>query len=33
VRLRLWDEEAKVQGRETPPLKHFLEAAARVMLH
>ena len=27
------DEEAKVAGLETPPLKHFLQTAARVMLH
>lgn len=33
VRLRLWDEEAKVAGLETPPLAHFLEAASRVLLH
>ena len=33
IRLRLWDEEAKVAGLETPPLKHFLQTAARVMLH
>jgi len=33
VRLRLWDEEAKVEGLETPPLAHFLATAARVMLH
>ena len=32
VRLRLWDEEAKVAGLATPPLSHFLAAAARVML-
>lgn len=32
IRLRLWDEEAKVAGLETPPLKHFLQTAARVML-
>jgi predicted HD phosphohydrolase len=33
VRLRLWDEEAKAQGLQTPPLAHFLATAARVMLH
>jgi predicted HD phosphohydrolase len=32
VRLRLWDEEAKVEGLETPPLAHFLATAARIML-
>lgn len=32
VRLRLWDEEAKVEGLKTPPLAHFLTTAARVML-
>jgi predicted HD phosphohydrolase len=32
VRLRLWDEEAKVAGLKTPPLTHFLETASRVML-
>jgi phosphonate degradation associated HDIG domain protein len=32
VRLRLWDEEAKVAGLATPPLSHFLATAARVML-
>ena len=32
VRLRLWDEEAKVAGLQTPPLAHFLQVAARVML-
>ena len=32
VRLRLWDEEAKVEGLKTPPLAHFLAIAARVML-
>ena len=32
VRLRLWDDEAKVAGLETPTLRHFLETAARVML-
>ena len=32
VRLRLWDEQAKVAGLQTPPLAHFLQVAARVML-
>jgi predicted HD phosphohydrolase len=32
VRLRLWDEEAKVEGLKTPPLAHFLATAARVLL-
>ncbi|MFM9922178.1 phosphonate degradation HD-domain oxygenase [Variovorax sp. H27-G14] len=32
VRLRLWDEAAKVEGLRTPPLAHFLATAARVML-
>jgi phosphonate degradation associated HDIG domain protein len=32
VRLRLWDEEAKAEALETPPLAHFLATAARVML-
>jgi predicted HD phosphohydrolase len=32
VRLRLWDEEAKVEGLKTPPLAHFLSTAARVLL-
>lgn len=31
VRLRLWDEAAKVEGLRTPPLAHFLATAARVM--
>ena len=33
VRLRLWDDQAKAAGLETPPLAHFLAVAARVMLH
>lgn len=32
IRLRLWDEEAKVEGLKTPPLSHFLATAARAML-
>ncbi len=32
VRLRHWDEEAKVEGLQTPPLAHFLATAARVLL-
>jgi phosphonate degradation associated HDIG domain protein len=30
VRLRLWDDLAKVPDAATPPLSHFLELAARV---
>ena len=36
VRLRLWDDVAKVQGRKTPPLSHFvplMEAATRPIVH
>ncbi len=29
VRLRLWDDAAKVDGLQTPPLEHFLAVAAR----
>lgn len=32
IRLRGWDESAKVEGLATPPLAHFLEAVARVAL-
>lgn len=32
VRLRLWDDAAKVAGLETPPLAHFMAVAARVRL-
>lgn len=31
LRLRGWDEVAKVPGLQTPPLEHFLESAARVL--
>ncbi len=29
IRVRRWDDRAKVAGAKTPPLKHFLEIAAR----
>lgn len=29
MRLRRWDDGAKVSGASTPPLRHFLEAVAR----
>lgn len=29
VRLRLWDDLAKAQGADTPPLAHYLSIAAR----
>jgi phosphonate degradation associated HDIG domain protein len=29
VRVRRWDDAAKVPGTQTPPLRHFLAAAAR----
>jgi predicted HD phosphohydrolase len=29
MRVRRWDDAAKVAGEETPPLAHFLEIAAR----
>ena len=29
VRVRLWDDQAKVDGLQTPPLPHFLARAAR----
>ena len=32
VRLRLWDDLAKVEGGSTPPLSHFLARARRVTL-
>lgn len=32
VRLRRWDDLAKVAGRPTPPLSHFLQRAARCSL-
>ena len=31
MRLRRWDDEAKVAGTVTPPLAHFLEIASRVV--
>jgi phosphonate degradation associated HDIG domain protein len=30
VRLRCWDDAAKVAGRPTPPLAHYLDIAARI---
>jgi phosphonate degradation associated HDIG domain protein len=30
VRLRLWDDRAKLQGARTPPLSHYLALAVRV---
>jgi gamma-butyrobetaine dioxygenase len=32
VRIRRWDEQAKVVGAQTPPLGHFLPSLRRVML-
>jgi len=32
VRVRLWDDRAKVEGLVTPPLTHFLERARRCAL-
>ena len=32
VRLRLWDDRAKVAGLPTPPLSHFLDRARRCAL-
>ena len=32
VRLRLWDDRAKVAGLPTPPLSHYLERARRCAL-
>ena len=29
MRVRRWDDHAKVAGGETPPLSHYLELAAR----
>jgi [1-hydroxy-2-(trimethylamino)ethyl]phosphonate dioxygenase len=31
IRLRGWDETAKVEGLATPPLAHYLDCAARVL--
>jgi hypothetical protein len=31
IRLRRWDEAAKVRGRETPPLTHFRSHAERCL--
>jgi predicted HD phosphohydrolase len=33
VRLRVWDDLAKVAGRPTPALDHYLAVAARVVLN
>ena len=30
VRVRLWDDRAKLAGAETPPLSHYIALAARV---
>jgi predicted HD phosphohydrolase len=30
VRLRCWDDAAKVAGRRTPSLRHFLDIAAGI---
>jgi phosphonate degradation associated HDIG domain protein len=30
VRLRLWDDHAKLAGATTPPLAHYMELAARI---
>jgi phosphonate degradation associated HDIG domain protein len=32
VRLRVWDDQAKVAGLATPPLSHYLERAGRCVL-
>jgi phosphonate degradation associated HDIG domain protein len=32
IRVRRWDDAAKVAGETTPPLAHFLEAASRCTL-
>jgi predicted HD phosphohydrolase len=32
VRLRVWDDLAKVEGLSTPPLAHFIARAARCVL-
>jgi len=32
VRLRLWDDQAKIEGLATPPLAHYLERARRCLL-
>ncbi|MCC7068108.1 MAG: phosphohydrolase [Burkholderiales bacterium] len=32
LRLRRWDDQAKIAGRVTPPLEHFLERARNVAL-
>jgi hypothetical protein len=32
VRLRLWDDRAKVAGLPTPPLSHYLGRARRCAL-
>jgi phosphonate degradation associated HDIG domain protein len=32
IRVRRWDDDAKVAGKPTPPLSHFLEIARRAAL-
>ena len=32
VRVRLWDDAAKVENAETPPLRHYLALAERITL-
>jgi [1-hydroxy-2-(trimethylamino)ethyl]phosphonate dioxygenase len=31
IRLRYWDEAAKIPGHPTPPLEHYLQVAAKVV--
>ena len=31
VRLIIWDDEAKIAGRQTPPLDHFVEYLLRTI--
>lgn len=31
VRLRIWDDLAKAEGAATPPLRHYLDRAARIV--
>lgn len=33
VKLRLWDDRAKVVGLETPPLSYYRPMAERVLAH
>lgn len=33
VRLRIWDDLAKTEGLETPPLGHFMQRAAQCVLN